>query len=151
MCETVVAVVFDTAPSPKLQERLVIVPVEVSVKVTVSGFRPATGVPVKLAAGTTAPMPKTEFVLPPSLPVLITTALLKLPALAGVKRMARLVAPKPGKLNGVPDKMVKGPALIVTVPLDSAAPPTFVRTKFAWAFVPTAIVPKLMLAGDTAS
>src|ERR1043166_9895019 len=54
------------APSPKSQKRLVIVPVEVSVNVTVNGHAPFVGVAVKLATGTMAAAPVTGLVeLPP--------------------------------------------------------------------------------------
>ncbi len=137
-------------PSPKFQNRLVIVPVEVSVKATVTGFRPLVGLAKKFAIGTRAPVPRTELaVLPPVLVKLRT--LLKLAALVEVKRTTRLVVPKPGRLKGVPNKIVNGPALIEAEPLVSRAPPRLVRTKLAWAFVPTATMPKSMLAGETAS
>ena len=44
-------------PSPKLQRRLVIVPVELSVKLTVSGAAPAVGLPTKLATSGIVPIP----------------------------------------------------------------------------------------------
>src|SRR6267142_6171694 len=47
------AVVLVVTPLPKFQERLVIVPEEVSVKVTASGTGPLVGVAEKDAAGTT--------------------------------------------------------------------------------------------------
>src|SRR6266699_1442518 len=118
------------------------VPVELSVKETVSGLTPPVGLAVKLAAGTIAPIPRTALVEPPPL-LLKTTTLLKLPAVAGAKRTTRLVEPKPARLKGVPDRMLKEPALIVATPLVSAAPPRLVTIKLAWAFEPTATVPKL--------
>ena len=58
--------VLSVPPSPKSQSRLVIVPDEVSVKVTSKGANPLVGVPLKLATGTSAPVPITAFVaLPP--------------------------------------------------------------------------------------
>src|SRR5438445_5562224 len=99
MCVRFVAAVLVVVPSPKSQKRLVIVPVELSVKLTASGRSPLVGLPAKLAVGPTAPVPVRVLVLlPPSLE--ITTTLLKLPALPGAKRMIRLVKPKPGKLKG---------------------------------------------------
>src|SRR6266436_720609 len=106
-----VAEVLVVEPSPKSQERLVIVPVELSVKTTARGLRPLVGMPEKLAAGTIAPAPITEFVLFPPLALATTMTLLKLAALPGLKRSDRLVEAKPGRLNGVPDKIVKGPPL----------------------------------------
>ena len=106
------------------------VPVELSVKETVSGLTPLVGLAVKLAAGTIAPIPRTALVEPPPL-LLKTTTLLKLPALAGAKRTTRLVEPKPARLKGVPETILKGPALIVATPLVSAAPPRLVTTKLA--------------------
>src|SRR6266404_708781 len=150
MCEKVVAVVLVVELSPKSQNRLVMVPVELSVKLTVSGLSPLVGLPLKLASGVLAPVPVSALVLLPPLSVLTTTTLLKLAALPGAKRTTRLVEPKPGRLKGVPERMVKGP-LAVAVPLLSAAPPRLVMTKAAWALEPTAIVPKLRLVGRTAS
>src|SRR6266404_5365850 len=98
------------------------VPVELSVKVTV---------------GTAAPMPVTGLVLLPPLLLVKVTKLLKLAALPGVKRMTRLVEPEPGRLKGVPERMVKGPALTVATPLLRGAPPRLVMVKLAWALEPT--------------
>ena len=104
-----------------------------------------------MAADTTAPVPITALVLLPSLAVLKTTALLKLAALPGAKRTARLVEPKPGRLNGVPDRIVKGPPLTMAVPLLKAAAPRLVTTKAAETVCPTATVPKSSAGGETAS
>src|SRR6266702_3089566 len=104
-------------PLPKSQNRLVMVPVELSVKETVSGLTPLVGLAVKLATGTIAPVPRTTLV--------------KLPAVAGAKRTTRLVEPNPDRLKGVPETILKGPALIVATPLVSAAPPRLVTTKLA--------------------
>src|SRR5229473_4869892 len=145
------AVVLVVELSPKSQNRVVIVPLELSVKLTVSGLRPLVGLPLKLAAGATAPVPVSALVLLPSLAVLTTTTLLKAAALPGAKLTTRLVEPKPARLKGVPEIMVKGPPLIVARPLLSAAPPWLVITKLAWALEPTAIVPKLRLPGETPS
>src|SRR6266436_1403219 len=85
------------------------VPVELSVKVTVSGLTPLVGLAVKLAAGTTAPTPVTGLLLLPALPLVKVTTLVKLAALEGVKRITKLVEPEPGRLKGVPERIVNGP------------------------------------------
>src|SRR6266568_1520039 len=153
MCEKVVAVVLVVEPSPKSQNRLVMVPVELSVKLTVSGLTPLVGLPLKLASGAAAPVPLSALVLLPPLLVLITTTLLKVAALSGLKLTTRLVEPKPARLKGVPETMVNpdesGP--MVATPLLSAAPPWLVITKLAWALESTASVPKLRPAGETPS
>src|SRR6266481_2366330 len=111
-----VAAVLVVVPWPKSQNRLVMVPAELSVNETVSGHGPMVGAPTKSAAGTSAPAPRIVLVeLPPSL--VNTTTLLKLAALVGVKRTTRLVEPNPAKLNGVPDTILKAAAA-----LPSAAP-----------------------------
>src|SRR5439155_11731160 len=127
------------------------VPVELSVKLTVSGLRPLVGLPLKLATSATAPVPVRALVLLPPLPVLTTTTLLKLATLPGAKRTTRLVAPKPARLKGVPETMVKGPPLMLARPLVRAAAPWLVSAKLAWALEPTVTVPKLRLAGETPS
>ena len=48
---------LELAPSPKVQDRLVIVPVEVSVNVTVNGTAPVAELALNNAAGKTAPLP----------------------------------------------------------------------------------------------
>src|SRR5713101_3833320 len=121
MCEKVVAVVLVVELSPKSQNRLVMVPLELSVKLTVSGLGPLVGLPLKLAAGATAPVPVSALVLLPALLLLTTTTLLKVAA------------------------------LIVARPLLSAAPPWLVIAKLAWALEPTATVPKSRPAGETPS
>src|SRR6266567_2166222 len=151
MCEKVVAVVLVVELSPKSQNRLLMVPLELSVKLTVSGLSPLVGLPLKLATGATAPVPVSALVLLPPLPLLTTTTLLNVAALPGAKFTTRLVELKPLRLKGVPETMVKGPPLIVARPLLSAAPPWLVITKLAWALEPTATVPKLRLAGETPS
>src|SRR6266581_1966235 len=141
MCEKVVALVLVVELSPKSQNRLVMVPLELSVKLTVSGLRPLVGLPLKLATGTAAPVPVRALVLLPPLLVLITTTLLKLAALpallvktttllklatlVGAKRTTTLVAPKPARLKGVPERIVNPgePGLIVAKPLVRDAPP----------------------------
>ena len=124
-----VVVVLVVTPSPKFQKRFVMVPVELSVKVTVNGLTPRTGLPTKLAAGTTAPVPVTLLELLPALLLVMTTTLLKLAALEGAKRITRFVEPKPGKVKGVPEMMVNVPALILTKPLERVPPPILVNTK----------------------
>src|SRR5260370_19583618 len=126
------------------------VPLELSVKLTVSGLRPLVGLPLKPAAGATAPVPVRALVLPPLL-LLTTTTLLKLAALPGAKRTTRLVEPNPVRLKGVPETILKGPPLMVARPLLKDAPPWLVITKLAWALEPTATVPKLRLPGKTPS
>src|SRR6266481_9928079 len=143
------AVVLVVELSPKSQNRFVIVPLELSVKLTVSGLSPLVGLPLKLAVGATAPVPVRALVLLPSLAVLTTTTLLKVAALPGTKLTTRLVEPKPARLKGVPETIVKGPPLMVARPLLSAVPPWLVSTKLAWALEPTATVPKSRPAGET--
>ena len=138
-------------PSPKSQKRLVIVPVDESVKLTVKGLNPLIGVPEKLATGIIAPTPTTELMLSPALPVEITTALEKAPALPGAKRTIRLVEPKPGNVNGVPLRIVNGPGVKLAEPLVIGAPPRLVTVKLACTFEPTATVLKSRLSGITAN
>src|SRR3989442_3633959 len=125
MCEKVVAVVLVVELSPKSQKRLVMVPLELSVKLTVSGLSPLVGLLVKLAAGATAPVPVSALVLLPALLLLTTTTLLKVAALPGAKLTTRLVEPKPLRLKGVPERIVNPgePGLIVARPLFRDAPP----------------------------
>src|SRR5215471_7303461 len=125
------------------------VPVEESVKVTINGFKPLVGLAEKAACGTNAPMPVTEFVSPPPLAVLTTTALVKVEAASGANLITRFVEPKPGKLKGVPEIIVNSPAVSEAVPLVSAVPPRLVSTKLASAVEPTATVPKSRLDGKT--
>ena len=79
------------APSPKSQNRLVIVPAELSVKLTISGQKPFVGSAWKLACGTLAPVPVTELVEVPSLAVRKTTLLLKNPSAPGANWITTLV------------------------------------------------------------
>src|SRR5215510_8528340 len=96
------AVVLVVLPSPKSQNLLVIVPVELSVKVTVRGLMPLVGVAAKLALGRDAAAPVRVLVLLPPLLVKVMT-LVKLPALVGLKLTctrpvwpaARLIEPLP--------------------------------------------------------
>src|SRR5215471_7709133 len=123
-------------------------PVELSVKVTVSGLRPLVGLAVKLAVGTKAPAPVRALVLLP--PLLVkTTTLLELAELVGLKLITRLVEPKPGRVKGVPERIVNGPPLTVAVPLVRAAPPRLVTTKLDCALELATMVPKSRLAGET--
>src|SRR6266700_6312806 len=127
------------------------VPLELSVKLTVSGLSPLVGLPLKLAAGATAPVPVSTLVLLPALVVLTTTTLLKVAALPGAKLTTRLVEPKPARLKGVPERIEKGPPLMVARPLLRDASPWLVIAKLAWALEPNATVPKLRLPGETPS
>ena len=84
-------------PSPNVQDLLVIVPVEVSVKFTVRGFRPLVGLPVKAATGTCAPIPVTELVWFGPLLARKVTTLLKEPTLIGVNLIVTLLEPNAGR------------------------------------------------------
>ena len=126
VCVRVVLKVFVVVPSPKSQNRLVIVPVEVSVKVTVNGLTPLVGLPVKEATGAIAPVPVTGLVLPPALLLLKVTRLVKLAVLAGAKLTTTLVQPNPARLNAVPETIVNGPVLTEAEALLKTAPPRFV-------------------------
>ena len=66
--------VFVLEPSPKSQNRLVMLPVDWSMKLTVSGFKPWVGLAEKLATrgGGTTPVPVTGLVVLPALLVKIT-------------------------------------------------------------------------------
>ena len=127
----VVELVLVFEPSPKSQNRLVIVPVEVSVKLTANGFEPLVGVAEKFASGTNAPVPVTGLVLPPALAELNTTTLLKLVAFVGAKFITTFVKPKLARVNEAPDRIENVPALTVAVPLLSVAPPRLVTVKLA--------------------
>src|ERR1700729_3673203 len=102
--DTVVFNVFVVPPSPKVHNRFVMVPVDVSVKMTPNGARPAVGLPLKLGVGTIAPVPVRAFVAPPPLLVKITWPV-KLPALAGVKLTTTFAEPRAATLNGLPEAM----------------------------------------------
>ena len=136
-------------PSPKFQNQFVIVPLEASLNVTTSGFKPFVGLPMKSAAGDVADIPISEFVLPPSLPEVITTALLKLPAFRGLNCRVRFVDPNPGTVKGVPEIMRNGPPRIIAVPLLTAAPPKLVKSKLNCLEEPAAMIPKSSLEGET--
>src|ERR1051325_5698803 len=92
---TLVACVLNVAPLPKSQNRLVIVPVEVSVKTTWNGTTPFVGDAVKLALGTIAPVPVSELVELPPFALANATLLVNPPAVTGAKRMVTLVLAPP--------------------------------------------------------
>src|SRR5207247_108859 len=140
-----VAVVLVVIPSPKSQNRLVIVPLELSVKLTVSGQKPLVGLALKRASGTKAPLPMSVLVLLPALPVVKTTTLLKGVASVGAKLTTTLVEPEPARLKGAPDKMAKGPPLTDATPPVRGSWPRLVARKLVWALEPTATTPKLKL------
>src|SRR6266849_3313445 len=73
-------------------------------------------------------MPVIELLLLPALPLVKVTTLVKLLALEGVKLMTRLVEPEPGRLKGVPERIVNGPPLTVATPLLRGSPPMLVNT-----------------------
>ena len=137
---------FVVVPSPKFQNRLVIVPVELSVKVTDSGLSPLVGVAVKAETGTIAPTPVTALMLPPA-SLEKTTALLKEFSLEGVKRIVTFVDENPGTENAGLETIENAPAEMLALAFVIAIDPELVATKFNWEFVPTAIIPKLKLPG----
>src|SRR6266478_6348934 len=144
MCEKVVAVVLVVELSPKSQNRLVMVPLELSVKLTVSGLSPLVGLPLKLAAGATAPVPVSALAeLPPLL--VKTTTLLKLAALAGLKATCTWPVWPGARLKGLPPAMAKG-SVALAVPVRVRPPPltTWKLSVLAW---PITTGPKLRLAG----
>src|SRR6476660_5368244 len=101
------------------------VPVELSVKVTVKGFNPLVGLALKAAIGRAAATPVTIFVLlPPSLEKRNT--LLKLPELVGANRTEMLVTPNPARVNVFPDREENGPGPIEMVPLVMGIAPMLV-------------------------
>src|SRR5438309_513068 len=104
------------------------VPIDVSLKLTVSGRTPLVGLPVKLAAGTTAPAPLIRLLLLPAV-VVKTTVLVKLPVLVGANRTTMLLEPKPGTLKSVPDTMLKPKPVTEALPLVMGAPPRLFTTK----------------------
>src|SRR5258705_14024606 len=117
MCDRLVADVFNVTPSPKFQNRPVIVPVEVSVNVTFSGVTPLVGDAVKFAEGTIAPVPVTALVERPPLAVLKITLLVKPPAVTGANCTVTLVDPPAGTLNDAPATIEYGPPVTVATPL----------------------------------
>src|SRR6516225_9128811 len=104
--------VLVVVPSPKSQNRFVIVPAEKSLKATVSGISPLVGLALKLATGARAPEPLRPLVAAPP-PLLTTSALLKAATPVGLKLTTTLVDPNPARLNDAPDRTVKGPLLMV--------------------------------------
>src|SRR2546425_2944587 len=138
------------APSPKLQFRFVIVPVEVSVNVTSNGATPLVGVALNNATGTTAPVPVTALVDAPPLAVAKSTLLVNPPAATGANRTVTLVEPPAGTVNAAPATTLYGPPLAVAVPLVTAVPPLLLTTNTRCEVVPVAITPKSRLAGFTA-
>src|SRR5258707_6317643 len=142
MCITLEAWVLVVEPSPKSQNRLVIVPLEVSLKLTASGQKPLVGSALKPASGTKAPLPLTALVLLPALPVAMTTTLLKGLASVGAKLTIMFVEPDPARLKDAPERMVNGPTSMEALPAVKASWPALVATKLACALEPTATVPK---------
>src|SRR5438445_443233 len=118
-------VVLVVNPSPKFQNLLVIVPVELSVNVTTSGVAPLVGLASKSATGVIAPEPVTVLMLPLPLPVVNTTALLKLLPFPGAKRTTTLVEPPPGSAKRPPEVIEKGPPTMEAAPLVIGALPRF--------------------------
>src|SRR5205809_3836134 len=116
-------VVLVLAPSPKLQLRLVIVPAEVSVKVTTNGTTPLVGLAVKLACGMSAPVPVTALVELPPLAVVKITAFVKPATDVGVNCTTTLAELPGGRLNEPPERIVNGPPVTVAVPLLIVVPP----------------------------
>src|SRR5436305_3638452 len=102
MCVSVGEVVLVWVPSPKSQNEFVIVPVERSDNETLKGHSPVVGAAEKFAEAGTAAEPLKTFVALPALTLVKMALFVKLPTLVGAKRTTRFVAPKPGKLNGVP-------------------------------------------------
>ena len=109
-------------PSPNVHDWFVIVPVEVSVKVTVSGATPLVGLALNLATGVIAPIPVTAFVaLPPLLAK--ATEPVNDPAEPGLKLTFTCPVCPPPTLNGLP---LTSPKLVpdtVTVPVNAIEPP----------------------------
>ena len=149
MWVTPAVAVLVVASSPKLQNRLVIVPVELSVNVTASGTAPLVGLPRNNATSGIAPAPLIELVEPPPLAVAKTTLFVKLPTVTGANWAVTLVEPKPGRVKLAPETMANGPPLTATVPLVTTALPVLVTTKLAWAMAPVARVPKSTAVGVT--
>src|SRR5690349_19977400 len=73
VCMKFVRELLVVAPSPKSQKRLVIVPDEQSVNITLNRSRPLVGLPLKFAVGACAPLPVTVLVLLPPLLVVNVT------------------------------------------------------------------------------
>src|SRR2546428_781761 len=102
-----VDVVFVLAPSPKSQNRFVMVPVEWSEKLTISGAGPFVGLAEKLAEGTIAPVPVTALVELPPLVVKITLVV-SAPAVAGANRTVTFVDWLAGTMKGLPEMTANG-------------------------------------------
>src|SRR2546422_1954371 len=141
---------FVVAPSPKLQFRFMIVPVELSVNVTSNGATPLVGLALNNATGTTAPVPVTALVEPPPLAVAKSTLLVNPPAATGANCTVTLVEPPAGTVNAAPATTLYGPPLTVAVPLVTAVAPLLLTTNTRCEIVPVAITPKSKLARVTA-
>src|SRR6267378_1026073 len=150
MCARSVDVVLVVIPSPKSQNRFVIVPVELSVKLTVTGQKPLVGLAWKLASGIVAPVPVTVLVELPALLVRKTTLLLKTPFAPGANWITTLVEVWPDRLNELPATTLKTLSTLTTALL-MVMSPRFVTTKLAWALAPTTTRPKSSPEGETAS
>src|ERR1041384_1371865 len=137
-------------PSPKLQNRLLIVPVEVSVNVTVNGAAPLVGVAPKLATGTIAPVPVTVLVEPPPSALLKITVLVNPFVLVGAKLTTTFAEAPPANVNGLPDTTLNGPPVTVANPLLTVVPPLLVTTNTRCDELTVATVPKSRLPGLTA-
>src|SRR3954468_20374040 len=124
-CVKAVSVVFVVAPSPKSQNELLIVPVERSVKETLSGQSPVVGKAEKSATGGMAAEPISRFVALPALSVVKTAQFVNVPTLVGAKRRTTLVVPNPAGENGLPETTVNGPPSVfrLAVPFDNPASP----------------------------
>ena len=118
-------------PSPKFQERLVIVPVEVSENVTVRGSNPAVGFAVKAPIGICAPIPVTELDRLGPLLAKKVTWLVNGPTLTGVNRTETFVELNAGRVNAKGDCKLKGPLLMLRATLVIGPPPPLVATKTA--------------------
>src|SRR2546426_1887524 len=151
MCVKLVAVVLVLEPSPKFQDRLVMVPVELSVKFSVSGATPLTGLPKKPATTGVIPTPETAFVELPPAANKKTTLLLKAASNPGANRIPMLVELWPGTLNALDPTMLKGPLPTLASALLATTSPRFVTMKLACALLPTATMPKSRPGGETAS
>ena len=126
--------------SPKLQNRFVIVPVLVSVKVTVNGVSPLVGAAVKLAEAGIAPVPITQFVESPPSPVKISS-LVKTPSTTGAKLTVAFVPVPPGIGTAFVPPPKKGAVTLLSEPLTKPQP-RFVTVKLMSLVVPTATAPK---------
>ena len=115
--------------SPKDQNELLIVPVDRFVNSTLKGKSPLTGLPEKSAVGAIAPDPTNRLVTLPPLPLVKVALFVKLLEFVGANRTTKLVEPKPDRLNGVPERIVNGPAFTLAAPPVKAWPPRFVITK----------------------